>query len=66
MPNCRTARIPGLPRLSKPYLQDELAAQIAKVISGSPTNVIPLDRSARRAMTARASQDVGALARLAA
>jgi signal transduction histidine kinase len=39
---------PDLPRLSKPYLQDELTAQIAKVISGPPSNVIPLE-SARRA-----------------
>jgi CheY-like chemotaxis protein len=39
---------PGLPRLSKPYLQDELEAQIAKVVGGTPTNVIPLD-AARRA-----------------
>ena len=39
---------PGLPRLSKPYLQEELAAQIAKVVGGTPTNVIPLD-AARRA-----------------
>ena len=34
---------PGLPRLSKPYLQDELAAQIARVMSRAPSNVIPLD-----------------------
>jgi len=39
---------PGLPRLSKPYLQEELAAQIAKVVSEAPSNVIPLD-AARRA-----------------
>ena len=39
---------PGLPRLSKPYLQEELEAQIAKVVGGTPTNVIPLD-AARRA-----------------
>jgi CheY-like chemotaxis protein len=39
---------PGLPRLSKPYLQDELAAQIAQVMSRPPSNVIPLD-AARRA-----------------
>ena len=39
---------PGLPRLSKPYLQDELAGQIARVMSAVPTNVIPLD-SVRRA-----------------
>jgi signal transduction histidine kinase len=38
---------PGLPRLSKPYLQDELATQIAEVMA-PPTNVIPLD-AARRA-----------------
>ena len=31
---------PGLPRLSKPYQQDELAAQIAKVVNAAPTNVI--------------------------
>jgi hypothetical protein len=29
--------------LSKPYLQEELVTQIAKVLSGSPTNVVPLD-----------------------
>jgi signal transduction histidine kinase len=34
---------PSLPRLSKPYLQEELVTQIAKVLSGSPTNVVPLD-----------------------
>ena len=39
---------PGLPRLSKPYLQDELSEQIAKVLGGTPSNVMPLD-SARRA-----------------
>ena len=39
---------PGLPRLSKPYLQAELAAQIAKALAGSAANVIPLD-AARRA-----------------
>jgi signal transduction histidine kinase len=38
---------PGLPRLSKPYLQDDLVAQIAEVMT-PPTNVIPLD-AARRA-----------------
>ena len=43
-----TGEDPGLPRLSKPYLLDELAEQIAKVVGGMPTNVIPLD-SARRA-----------------
>ena len=39
---------PGLPRLSKPYLQDELATQIAKVASDAPPNVVSLD-SVRRA-----------------
>jgi CheY-like chemotaxis protein len=39
---------PGLPRLAKPYLQSELAAQIAKALAGTAANVIPLD-SARRA-----------------
>jgi signal transduction histidine kinase len=39
---------PGVPRLSKPYLQEELEAQIAKAVGGTLTNVIPLD-SARRA-----------------
>ena len=39
---------PGLPRLSKPYMQEELAAQINKVIGDPPSNVIPLD-AARRA-----------------
>src|ERR1700722_3918399 len=39
---------PGLPRLAKPYLQSELAAQIAKALAGTAGNVIPLD-SARRA-----------------
>lgn len=39
---------PGLPRLSKPYLQEELVAQIAQAVNEVPTNVIPLD-SARRA-----------------
>jgi CheY-like chemotaxis protein len=34
---------PSLPRLSKPYLQEELVAQIAKVLSAVPTNVVPLD-----------------------
>ena len=39
---------PGLPRLAKPYLQSELAAQIAKALAGTAANVIPLE-SARRA-----------------
>jgi CheY-like chemotaxis protein len=39
---------PGLPRLGKPYVQAELAAQIAKVLSETTANVISLD-SARRA-----------------
>jgi len=39
---------PGLPRLSKPYLQEELVTQIAQVMNVMPTNVIPLD-AARRA-----------------
>ncbi len=39
---------PGLPRLSKPYMQEELTVQIAKVIGETPTNVISLD-TARRA-----------------
>jgi signal transduction histidine kinase len=39
---------PGLPRLSKPYVQAEMAAQIANVIAESGANVIPLD-SVRRA-----------------
>ena len=39
---------PGLPRLSKPYLQEELAAQVAKVVNERATNVISLD-SVRRA-----------------
>jgi CheY-like chemotaxis protein len=39
---------PRLPRLSKPYLQDELATQIAKAIHGAHSNVISLD-AARRA-----------------
>ncbi|MEJ0015053.1 MAG: hypothetical protein WDN25_00535 [Acetobacteraceae bacterium] len=37
---------PGLPRLSKPYLQEELAAQIAKALGGTSSNVIPLDAGA--------------------
>ena len=48
MPNCRMARIPDLPRLSKPYLQAELALQISKAMAETPANVIPLD-SVRRA-----------------
>jgi signal transduction histidine kinase len=39
---------PGLPRLAKPYLQSELAAQIARAVASTPSNVIPLD-AARRA-----------------
>jgi CheY-like chemotaxis protein len=39
---------PGLPRLSKPYVQEELAAQVAKVTAEAGANVISLD-SARRA-----------------
>jgi CheY-like chemotaxis protein len=39
---------PGLPRLSKPYLQEELAAQVAKVVADPATNVIAFD-SVRRA-----------------
>jgi CheY-like chemotaxis protein len=39
---------PGLPRLSKPYLQAELAMQISKAMAATPANVIPLD-AARRA-----------------
>ena len=39
---------PGLPRLAKPYLQSELAAQIAKALAGTAANVIQLD-AARRA-----------------
>jgi len=39
---------PGLPRLSKPYLQAELALQISKAMAETPANVIPLD-SVRRA-----------------
>jgi signal transduction histidine kinase len=38
----------GLPRLSKPYLQEELALQIAKVMSETGATVIALD-TARRA-----------------
>jgi CheY-like chemotaxis protein len=39
---------PGLPRLSKPYLQSELLEQISKSVDGPRTNVVPLD-AARRA-----------------
>jgi CheY-like chemotaxis protein len=39
---------PGLPRLSKPYSQEELVAQIAKVITGTASNVVALD-AVRRA-----------------
>jgi signal transduction histidine kinase len=39
---------PGLPRLAKPYLQSELAAQISRAVASTPSNVIPLD-AARRA-----------------
>jgi signal transduction histidine kinase len=39
---------PGLPRLSKPYLQEELATQITKIASGGAANVVSLD-SVRRA-----------------
>jgi CheY-like chemotaxis protein len=39
---------PGLPRLSKPYVQEELASQIAKVLGDTGANVISLD-TARRA-----------------
>jgi CheY-like chemotaxis protein len=39
---------PGLPRLSKPYVQEELASQIAMVTAETGANVISLD-SARRA-----------------
>jgi signal transduction histidine kinase len=39
---------PGLPRLSKPYLQDELVGQITKVLSQMAPNVIAFD-AARRA-----------------
>jgi CheY-like chemotaxis protein len=35
---------PGLPRLSKPYQQDELASQIARAFEpAAPTNVIPIE-----------------------
>jgi CheY-like chemotaxis protein len=36
-----------LPRLSKPYVLEDLAAQIAKAVAEAPRNVIPL-ASARR------------------
>src|SRR5439155_6135320 len=39
---------PGLPRLSKPYRQDELMAQIAQVLADAAKNVISLD-AVRRA-----------------
>jgi len=39
---------PGLPRLSKPYRQEELSALIAKVVTDVAPNVISLD-AARRA-----------------
>jgi CheY-like chemotaxis protein len=39
---------PGLPRLSKPYSQEELVAQIAKVVTGTAPNVVALD-TVRRA-----------------
>jgi CheY-like chemotaxis protein len=39
---------PGLPRLSKPYVQEELAAQVAKATADTGANVISLD-SVRRA-----------------
>jgi len=39
---------PGLPRLSKPYMLDELAGQITQVLTAAPSNVIPLE-TARRA-----------------
>ncbi len=42
------AEDPRLPRLSKPFLQDELAAQIAKAVRGGRSNVVSLD-AARRA-----------------
>jgi signal transduction histidine kinase len=42
------AEDPRLPRLSKPFLQDELATQIAKAVRGAHSNVISLD-AARRA-----------------
>ncbi|HET7880510.1 MAG TPA: ATP-binding protein, partial [Acetobacteraceae bacterium] len=34
---------PGLPRLSKPYMQDELTEQIAKAMTPPASNVIPLN-----------------------
>ncbi len=39
---------PGLPRLSKPYLQEELAMQVTKTAGGTAANVVSLD-SVRRA-----------------
>jgi signal transduction histidine kinase len=45
LPNAEDSR---LPRLSKPYLQDELATQIVKAVRGAHSNVISLD-AARRA-----------------
>jgi CheY-like chemotaxis protein len=42
------AEDPGLPRLSKPYLQEELVSQIANVVGRPATNVISLE-AARRA-----------------
>jgi signal transduction histidine kinase len=39
---------PGLPRLSKPYVQSELASQIANVMNDTPANVVNLG-SVRRA-----------------
>ncbi len=40
---------PGLPRLSKPYMQEELAAQIARVfeVARPTTNVVPIDAGRR-------------------
>ena len=42
------AEDPRLLRLSKPFLQDELATQIARAVRGAHSNVISLD-AARRA-----------------
>ena len=39
---------PGLPRLGKPYVQEELASQIAKVVADTSSKVISLE-TARRA-----------------
>ncbi len=39
---------PHLPRLSKPFLQDELATQIARAVRGAHSNVVSLD-AVRRA-----------------